>query len=195
MKTEREKRLERALRFYVPCGRCNGEGTEPGLDEDCQECGGVGQGHDRGITASEALADDGEGIRAGEWIERDDGMWALRIERAAAVPEAWINDPDSMPSEIIDACRQAIMREFGNNGTDGYYKRILAKIFRALAQYGGGQVPEGWKLVPMEPDDAMVAAAFDVHPCMPGQTRVTDSVRAAIAAAPEPDEADAQEDT
>ena len=49
------------------------------------------------------------------------------------VPDGWISDPDTIPNTLIDACRDAICREFGNNGTDGYYKRILAKVFAALA--------------------------------------------------------------
>jgi hypothetical protein len=47
------------------------------------------------------------------------------------VPDGWLTDPDSIPKAVIDACRDAIIMEFGNNGTDGYYKRILAKVFAA----------------------------------------------------------------
>jgi hypothetical protein len=59
----------------------------------------------------------------------------------AGVPEEWITSPDSIPQPIIQACRDAICREFGNNGTDGYYKRILAAIFKAIA--AAPSAPEG----------------------------------------------------
>jgi hypothetical protein len=68
------------------------------------------------------------------------GTIAGKLERAASaasaapvVPEGWIKDPDSIPQSVIKACRDAICKEFGNNGTDGYYKRILAKVFQAIA--------------------------------------------------------------
>lgn len=35
----------------------------------------------------EVETDDGRSVRVGEWIERDDGMWALRIDRAIAQSE------------------------------------------------------------------------------------------------------------
>lgn len=57
------------------------------------------------------------------------------------VPDAWLSDPDTIPTQLIDACRDAICREFGSNGTDGYYKRILAKVFAALA--AAQSAPEG----------------------------------------------------
>lgn len=54
----------------------------------------------------------------------------------------WVNDGDTIPASLIEACRQAIRREFGNDGTDGYYKRILVEVFRsvaaALGREGGG---------------------------------------------------------
>jgi len=51
---------------------------------------------------------------------------------APAIPEGWVSDPDSIPKYLIEVSRSAICKEFGNNGTDGYYKRILAKIFEAM---------------------------------------------------------------
>lgn len=45
----------------------------------------------------------------------------------------WIEDPDTIPQPIIRATHDAIQREFGDSGTDGYYKRILATVFAALA--------------------------------------------------------------
>lgn len=45
----------------------------------------------------------------------------------------WVADPDAISPSIITACRDAICYEFGVNGTDGYYKRILVKVFRVLA--------------------------------------------------------------
>jgi hypothetical protein len=57
----------------------------------------------------------------------------LNQGRAASGGRAgWVSDPDSIPQPIIDACRNAIRKEFGINGTDGYYKRILAKVFAAM---------------------------------------------------------------
>ncbi len=50
----------------------------------------------------------------------------------ARLVEAWIADGDTIPQPIIKATREAICLEFGNSGTDGYYKRILVRVFRAL---------------------------------------------------------------
>jgi hypothetical protein len=44
----------------------------------------------------------------------------------------WIADLDTLPPSLIQATRGAIQREFGDNGTDGYYKRILGKVLPAL---------------------------------------------------------------
>lgn len=70
--------------------------------------------------------------------------WALRQgtrpASAGAVDDdllAWIEDGDTIPKPIINACRDAICMEFGNNGTDGYYKRILVKVFAALTSQQG----------------------------------------------------------
>jgi hypothetical protein len=52
---------------------------------------------------------------------------------AGVVLGSWIQDPDCIPRPIIAACRVAIQREFGISGTDGYYKRILEKVFKSLA--------------------------------------------------------------
>jgi hypothetical protein len=84
----------------------------------------------------------------GEWVMFRD-VQALAAPSAqgqspaspAGVPEEWITSPDSIPQPIIQACRDAICREFGNNGTDGYYKRILAAIFKAIA--AAPSAPEG----------------------------------------------------
>lgn len=48
----------------------------------------------------------------------------------------WIKDGDTIPVEIIEVARLAICKEFGNNGTAGYYKRILVKIFAAISERG-----------------------------------------------------------
>lgn len=49
----------------------------------------------------------------------------------------WIADGDTIPADLIEVTRNAICLEFGNNGTDGYYKRILVKVFAALAGKDG----------------------------------------------------------
>lgn len=42
---------------------------------------------------------------------------------------------DYEPSALeIEVCRNAICREFGNNGTDGYYYRILKAVHAARLQ-------------------------------------------------------------
>ncbi len=51
----------------------------------------------------------------------------------------WITDGDNIPAELIKVTRDAICMEFGNNGTDGYYKRILVKVFSALASPPAGE--------------------------------------------------------
>jgi hypothetical protein len=48
--------------------------------------------------------------------------------------DGWVSDPDTIPAQLIEVTRQAIRIEFGDDGTDGYYKRILAKIFKAMLQ-------------------------------------------------------------
>lgn len=59
-----------------------------------------------------------------------DGVQPAAVDEAVA---GWIADGDTIPGHLIEATREAIMLEFGNNGTDGYYKRILVRIFTALA--------------------------------------------------------------
>lgn len=46
----------------------------------------------------------------------------------------WAENPDTIPLSLIIATRDAICKEFGNNGTDGYYKRILAKVFATIVK-------------------------------------------------------------
>lgn len=41
----------------------------------------------------------------------------------------------------------------------------------------------GYVVVPLKPTEAMVAAGFGVHPCQPGQSKVTDCYGAMIKAA------------
>lgn len=57
---------------------------------------------------------------------------AMALAAAKSVSGEWVDDPDSIPKPIIDACRNAICAEFGNKGTDGYYKRIIAKVVSAI---------------------------------------------------------------
>lgn len=45
-------------------------------------------------------------------------------------------------------------------------------------------IPEGWKLVPVEPTQAMVEAAFDALPNSPLEGRIRTHYRAMLAAAP-----------
>lgn len=47
-------------------------------------------------------------------------------------------------------------------------------------------IPEGWKLVPVEPTQAMVEAAFDALPNSPFEGRIRTHYRAMLAAAPTP---------
>ena len=41
-----------------------------------------------------------------------------------------------------------------------------------------------WKAVPREPTERMVAHGFSIHPCSPGQSKVTDCYNAMLSAAP-----------
>ena len=75
-------------------------------------------------------------------------LWAAWRDRAtlaqqpAAVDGAmagWIADGDTIPACLIEATRDAIRLEFGNSGTDGYYKRILVRVFTALTAQQGGR--------------------------------------------------------
>lgn len=47
-------------------------------------------------------------------------------------------------------------------------------------------IPEGFVLVRKEPTDEMVARGFYIHPCRPGESKVTDAYRAMLAASPQP---------
>jgi hypothetical protein len=46
--------------------------------------------------------------------------------------DGWIEDGDTLRADLIESAREAICMEFGNNGTDGYYKRILVRVFKSL---------------------------------------------------------------
>jgi hypothetical protein len=46
--------------------------------------------------------------------------------------DEWIDDPENMPKELIDVCRNAITAEFGHGGSSGYYKRIMAKVLQQV---------------------------------------------------------------
>lgn len=61
-------------------------------------------------------------------------VYASKPPSKPQLSDEWIDDPNTIPTSIIEACRSAICKEFGNNGTDGYYKRILAKVFSAIAE-------------------------------------------------------------
>ena len=70
-----------------------------------------------------------------------DLMRRILAQQPAAVDDAiagWIADGDTIPACLIEATRNAIRLEFGNNGTDGYYKRILVRVFTALTAQQGG---------------------------------------------------------
>lgn len=56
-------------------------------------------------------------------------------------------------------------------------------------------VPEGWKLVPVEPTQAMVEAAFDALPNSPLEGRIRTHYRAMLAAAPTPPVQQDEEDS
>lgn len=55
------QRLREVLSFYKTCERCDGDGDEPWSDNDvcgpapCRDCGGCGQGYDKGKRAADAL--------------------------------------------------------------------------------------------------------------------------------------------
>lgn len=59
---------------------------------------------------------------------------ALSEPESVMLPDGWVANPDTIPAQLIEITRQAICLEFGDSGTDGYYKRILAKIFKAMLQ-------------------------------------------------------------
>jgi hypothetical protein len=70
------------------------------------------------------------------WQESKAHIKALEaaLSDAVTLPDGWVSDPDTIPAQLIEVTRQAIRIEFGDDGTDGYYKRILAKIFKAMLQ-------------------------------------------------------------
>ena len=74
-------------------------------------------------------------------VQMDRADYDRITQQPAAVDGAmagWVADGDTIPAYLIDATRNAIRLEFGNNGTDGYYKRILVRVFTALTAQQGG---------------------------------------------------------
>lgn len=66
--------------------------------------------------------------------ERADELLKLFSQPAASEARDAEIDFDKLPRSVIDACSHAIRREFGVHiGTDGYYKRIIEKIFNAMS--------------------------------------------------------------
>lgn len=73
---------------------------------------------------------------------------------------------------------------------------ILNELDRALSQSEQGRVPEGWKLVPVEPTEEMVDAGVDAE-CPPGCEGAVEEVvftyRAMLAAAPQPNDGESDD--
>ena len=77
----------------------------------------------------EVETDDGRSIRAGEWIKRDDGLWALRIHRHIERSEA----EKRVPPEI-----EALADRWDQWGF-GSPEACAAELRRAIAQAKGGR--------------------------------------------------------
>ena len=66
------------------------------------------------------------------------------------------------------------------------YIHLKAEVESLKRQLAEARVPDGWKLVPVEPTEEMVAIGFGIHPCKSGESKVTDSYKAMLAAVKEP---------
>lgn len=98
---------------------------------------------------------------------------ADHIVRALAAPAA-------VPDEDFHAMLERYLAWYSSAQTVEHHRNAKACIASLIRSASG--VPAGWKLVPLEPTEAMVIAAREVEHCDEGIT--TGMLRAAIAAAP-----------
>lgn len=48
-------------------------------------------------------------------------------------------EPENIPASLVRILKNSICKEFGINGTDGYYLRILQSVFEDMASASGGE--------------------------------------------------------
>ena len=115
-------------------------------------------------------------------------MWAAWRDRAALAPKA----PLSVPREAIEKMLTQLMDIAVSNGANSVsmpdeYVEVAAWLCGIPAQ-PAPSVPDGWKLVPIEPTSEMLGAGEDTFVTTYTGTPVSapiDVYRAMLAAAPE----------
>lgn len=97
------------------------------------------------------------------------------------------NEPQNIPNNIPGDLADAVNRLLDCDGTRGHFSAIRCsdareEVERLLAQpvSGGYKLPEGWKLVPVEPTAEMINAAL-----ASGALSIRSAYRLMLAAAPE----------
>lgn len=115
----------------------------------------------------EAEREDGRGVKIGQWIERQDGTWALRIYRhnfgAAVPPIGEYHAIGNPPTEALGLVREAYRRIMKQPGAPNLVEaaRLAARKVRSWAQGGLpiDAVALGWILDPL--DAAIEATGTD----------------------------------
>ena len=96
-------------------------------------------------------------------------------------------------TDIVKRLRAIIAGLIMDDGYDGPLDRPVAvTTLNRIADLLDAVPPETlaalkagtWRAVPVEPTEEMVASGFDIHPCGPGQGKVTDCYCAMLTAAP-----------
>jgi hypothetical protein len=138
----------------------------------------------------------------GEWISSADLM--NRAEALLALPATARSEPlmAFRPTEAeLDGAMLELEQCFQGSGSKGrdwgkmrsYAQMVctvrhLARLPQSETPAGGtAKVPEGWKLVPVEPTHPMWSAAIDAYYSIDNADGLRGVLRAAIAAAPSPD--------
>lgn len=114
------------------------------------------------IEAAEAVIDDYRGDACDGWSEETDSVcWGVILQQATKVDERPRTDDDKCDPTIDTVCDYALLPELVGNSP---------------------VIPDGWKLVPIEPTAEMAQAARDCHE---GESFLPYSIyRAMLAAAP-----------
>lgn len=124
----------------------------------------------------------GRSFNAGEWIDRGNGLWALRIVRSPAqAPVAWKTTHPAVCVPITEDREIAEQwRAHGYQVIEFFDRPVPAMAAEAVA------IPAGWKFVPVDPTPEILMAIWQNE---------RDARRAwerALAAAPQPAQADAR---
>lgn len=103
--------------------------------------------------------------------------WDAWQARAALGQPSAPAEPVAMSAEvemILDDLEQGDLRNQHGEGTDIGQKaaKIIRKLIRRAAPVAAPVVPDGWKLVPIEPTEEMIAAWFDTKRVDPVETAV-----------------------